>query len=78
MTTFSVVLSSVDMVKSFVDAASLIPCDIDVKSGRYVINAKSIMGLFSLDLSEPLLIEVHGSAEDGEAFRSAVAAYIHN
>lgn len=76
MTSFSVVLSSVDMVKSFVDAATLIACDVDVKSGRYLINAKSIMGLFSLDLSEPLLVEVHGSDADGEALRTAVKDFL--
>ena len=37
------------------------PCEVDVLSGRYVIDAKSIMGLFSLDLSHPVKVEVHGS-----------------
>lgn len=48
MSGFFVALSSIDDVKHFVDAASRCPCEVDVLSGRYVINAKSIMGLFSL------------------------------
>jgi len=44
--------------------------DIDVKSGRYVIDAKSIMGLFSLDLSKPIEIIIH-SDSDSELERFA-------
>ena len=62
MSGFFVALSSIDDVKHFVDAASRCPCEVDVLSGRYVINAKSIMGLFSLDLSQPVQVEVHGTA----------------
>jgi len=76
MTSFSVMLTSVETVKTFVDAATLIPCDIDIKSGRYLINAKSIMGLFSLDLSAPLTVEVHGDEAQGEAFRQSVAQFV--
>ena len=44
-------LNSINDVKRFVAAASARPCDIDVVSGRYIIDAKSIMGIFSIDLS---------------------------
>ncbi len=40
----------------------------DVLSGRYVINAKSIMGLFSLDLSHPVKVEVHGTDAESVPF----------
>ena len=46
MQTFFVSLSSISDVKKFVDAATRCACEVDVLSGRYVINAKSIMGLF--------------------------------
>ena len=75
MSGFFVALSSIDDVKHFVDAASRCPCEVDVLSGRYVINAKSIMGLFSLDLSQPVQVEVHGTDAQRGAFQAAVAAF---
>ena len=55
--------------------ATCCPCEVDVLSGRYVIDAKSIMGLFSLDLSHPVKVEVHGSDADRSAFEQSVAAF---
>ncbi|MBC5734999.1 MULTISPECIES: HPr family phosphocarrier protein [Lawsonibacter] len=75
MSGFFVALSSIDDVKHFVDAASRCPCEVDVLSGRYVINAKSIMGLFSLDLSQPVQVEVHGTDAQRGAFQADVAAF---
>ena len=50
MTEFYVSLHSVSDVREFVSAASMAPVDIDVVSGRYTVNAKSMLGLFSLIL----------------------------
>ena len=75
MSGFFVALTSIDDVKHFVDAASRCPCEVDVLSGRYVINAKSIMGLFSLDLSQPVQVEVHGTDAQRGAFQADVAAF---
>ena len=75
MSSFYVSLSSIDEVKRFVDAATRCACEIDVLSGRYVINAKSIMGLFSLDLSQPVQVEVQGTDEQRESFRGVVAPF---
>lgn len=72
MTEFYVSLHSINDVREFVSAASLSPVDIDVISGRYTIDAKSIMGLFSLSLNEPVMVRVYGSDTDGQSFRSAV------
>jgi len=72
MHTFDVHLRSVDDVKTFVTAASLVSCDIDVLSGRYLVDAKSIMGLFSLNLAKPVTVQLHGSEEDANAFRQAI------
>ena len=47
-------LSSIDMVKEFVEIISGCAYEIDLISGRYTIDAKSIMGIFSLDLSKPI------------------------
>lgn len=49
-------LSTTNDVKEFVNAAMLCSCQIDVRHGRYIVDGKSIMGLFSLNLSEPLSI----------------------
>ncbi len=46
-------------VKQFVNAVSKYPYDIDLKSGRFVIDAKSILGIFSLDLSKPIVLEAY-------------------
>ena len=90
MSEFFVSLSSIEDVRQFVNAATCCPCEVDVLftddegihaikvdvlSGRYVIDAKSIMGLFSLDLSHPVKVEVHGSDADRSAFEQSVAAF---
>ena len=56
-------LNSIDKVKSFVNDISGFNAEFDLVSGRYVIDAKSIMGIFSLDLSKPIDLNIH--AEDG-------------
>ena len=52
-------LNSIEKVKSFVQTVSQFDFDFDLISGRYVIDAKSIMGIFSLDLSKPIELSVH-------------------
>lgn len=63
MTTIKVMLDSIDKVKSFVNDLTKFDCDFDLVSGRYVIDAKSIMGIFSLDLSKPIDLTVHGEGD---------------
>ena len=60
MKTVSINLGSIDKVKSFVNDITKFDSDFDLVSGRYVIDAKSIMGIFSLDLSKPIDLNVHG------------------
>lgn len=52
-------LSTIEEVKKFVNTVSLYDCDIDLKSGRYVVDAKSIMGIFSLDLLNTIEMTIH-------------------
>ena len=59
MKTLQISLNSIDKVKSFVNAISQFEYDFDLISGRYVIDAKSIMGIFSLDLSKPIDLAIH-------------------
>ena len=59
MKTVQISLKSIDKVKSFVNDITKFDNDFDLVSGRYVIDAKSIMGIFSLDLSKPIDLNVH-------------------
>lgn len=64
MKTVLISLNSIDKVKSFVNAITKFDYDFDLVSGRYVIDAKSIMGIFSLDLSKPIELNIHASETD--------------
>ena len=59
MKTIQISLNSIDKVKSFVNDITKFDYDFDLVSGRYVIDAKSIIGIFSLDLSRPIDLNIH-------------------
>ena len=59
MKTVTISLNSIDKVKAFVNDITKFDSDFDLVSGRYVIDAKSIMGIFSLDLSKPIDLNIH-------------------
>lgn len=63
MKTVKISLNSIDKVKSFVNDVTKFDTDLDLVSGRYVIDAKSIMGIFSLDLSKPIDLNIHDSVD---------------
>lgn len=64
MKTIHISLNSIDKVKTFVNEINRFDFDFDLVSGRYVIDAKSIMGIFSLDLSKTIDLNIH--AEGGK------------
>ena len=66
MKTIKVSLNSIDKVKQFVNDINRYSYDFDLVSGRYVIDAKSIMGIFSLDLSQPIDLNIHAEGADLE------------
>ena len=70
MKTVRVCLDSIDKVKGFVNDISRFNTDFDLISGRYVIDAKSIMGIFSLDLSKPIELTIHESDETDEILKA--------
>ncbi|MBR6626576.1 MAG: HPr family phosphocarrier protein [Lachnospiraceae bacterium] len=75
MKTVRISLNSIDKVKAFVNEITKFDYDFDLVSGRYVIDAKSIMGIFSLDLSKPIDLNIH--AEDGmDAILEALKPYL--
>ncbi|MDD6484976.1 MAG: HPr family phosphocarrier protein [Clostridiales bacterium] len=74
MKTFNLLLSSINDVKDFVNIVSKYDFDVDLTSGRYVVDAKSIMGIFSLDLSKPIKVEIRD--EDCSEFMDEVSKFI--
>lgn len=58
-----VLLNSVNKVNKFAKIVDNIEEDIDIKGGRYIVNAKSILGIFSLNLVEPLELIIHTEDE---------------
>ncbi len=68
-------LNSIDKVKSFVNDISDFNAEFDLVSGRYVIDAKSIMGIFSLDISKPIDLNVH-TDKDTEDIMAALKPYL--
>ena len=75
MKTIQISLNSIDQVKSFVGAISKFDNDFDLVSGRYVIDAKSIMGIFSLDLSKPIDLSIHADGPELEAVLEVLKDY---
>jgi len=69
----NILLTSVDDVKKFVNFASEFDFDIELVSGRYVVDAKSIMGIFSLDLDKPVMMKAY--TEDAK-FIEAVKPFL--
>lgn len=59
MKSIKVTLSMAESVKNFVNIVGKYPYEIDLRSGRFVIDAKSLLGIFSLDLSKPIIMEIH-------------------
>ena len=75
MVTVKISLNSIDKVKSFVNDLTKFDSDFDLVSGRYVIDAKSIMGIFSLDLSKPIDLNIHAE-ENVDTILSVLAPYL--
>ena len=76
MKTVNISLNSIDKVKSFVNAITQFNFDFDLISGRYVIDAKSIMGIFSLDLSKPIDLAIHAGDTDMSEIMEALKPYL--
>ncbi len=64
MKTAKIMLSTIRDVQSFVGIATAFEGDIDLSSGHYVVDAKSIIGIFSLDLLSPITVTVRSGNAD--------------
>ena len=76
MKTVQICLNSIDKVKSFVNDITKFNADFDLISGRYVIDAKSIMGIFSLDLSKPIDLCIHADDESVNGILEILKPYL--
>lgn len=74
MAQITIRLNTLTEVKEFNAAAAQIPGDVDLRSGRYCVDAKSIMGIFSLNLGRDLTVESNAISED--ELRKRFAAYL--
>ena len=74
MTTATIHINAINDVKDFVSIVAECPYDVDIVSGRYAIDAKSIMGIFSLDLSNDLELKVHN--DDCGDFLDEISRFI--
>ena len=76
MKTYTIMIKSILDAKNFVNIVNTCDFDIDLESGRYLVDAKSIMGIFSLDLSKP--IKMHVYADNLEEFEKKIQYFIED
>ena len=77
MTAVQINLNSIEKVKSFVNEITKFDAEFDLVSGRYVIDAKSIMGIFSLDISKPIDLNIHADSDaEFKEIMNAIKAYL--
>ena len=69
-------LSAIKDVQDFTRALTAYPAEADLESGRYLVDAKSIMGIFSLDLSKPITLTLHGGDADNAAILEKLKAFV--
>lgn len=64
MTEITIFLDTIQKVKKFVNVITVMDGDFDIISGKYVVDAKSILGIFSLDLSQPLILQIETQEDE--------------
>ena len=74
MRKFNILLKSINDVKDFVNIVNKYDFDVDLSSDRYIVDAKSIMGIFSLDLSKPIKVQVH--SDDADEFCNELKPFV--
>ena len=68
-----IMLTNIQDIRTFVNEVILTDFDVDLVQGRYTIDAKSIMGIFSLDLLSPITLVAH--TDNAEAFFARIAKF---
>ncbi len=77
MKSIYITLNSIEKVKQFVNTINTYNSEFDLSSGRYIIDAKSIMGIFSLDLSSPLRLDIYND-ECVDSIKDALKEFVIN
>ena len=75
MVKLTVNIVSMQDADKFNKLCSKFDCDMDLQSGKYYVDAKSIMGIFSLDLSKPIDLNIHADSNIDDIL-AALDAYI--
>ena len=75
MKSVQISINTAEKVKSFIKDITKIECDCDLVSGNYSVNAKSMMGIFSLDISNPLSLNIY-TEDSTDAVLDVLAAYL--
>lgn len=70
-----ILLNTIDDVKQFVQTITRFDGDFELKSGKYIVDAKSILGLFSVDLSKPVVLRIDVAGPEMEAVLTAISKY---
>ncbi len=76
MKTLNILLNSMNDVRIFVNIVNKYEFDVDLTSGRYVVDAKSILGIYSLDLSKAIAVNIHADDETAEKFIDEIKEFI--
>ena len=71
-----VTINNIDKVRKFVDIVSRFDCDIDLVSGHTMVDAKSILGIFSLNIMKPMTMIIHDNAENAEVIKNSLKEYV--
>ena len=74
MKTVMIRLSLVENVNKFVNIVARYPFEMDLRAGRHVVDAKSILGIFSLDLSKPIAMEIY--SEDCDELLKEIEPFV--
>ena len=69
-----IILNNIQDIRDFVNQVILVDYDVDLVQGRYVVDAKSVMGIFSLDLLSPITVQIH--SESCDAFLAKIKGFI--
>ncbi len=69
-----IVLKGIEDVRNFVKEVIMLEYEVDLVQGRYVVDAKSVMGIFSLDLLSPITLQAH--AENCDAFLAKIKDFV--
>ena len=76
MCTVNILLKSINRAKEFLNIVSMLDANMDIICGKYVINAKSAVAIFTLNLSQPLVLRIHKNAEDAEEIIAKLTDFI--